>query len=373
MSSITYDMDTFFPSKEDGTIIRGKNYLIYPKPEKGFNFGYMLYIPEGCNIDTTLIVHGINTGGLGMTKGKIDHNKGADTLEEGEEVAKIDSLKANEGVALGADLKMPVLTPLIPRIKAFNTHSLSSMVYNDDISYLKEFNASREDDNKLSVEQLLEVQEKCRDIPLQVTSMIKDAGDFLSTIGVNIDDKVIVEGYSGGAKFANLFTALHPNIVKACIGGGTSGLGILPMPEMNGQELKYPLGVSDIPNFDLEAFRKVPQYYYMGEQDDNDPAEVITSDTGEIMPAWPESYTPSEVRLIHTLLGSNIQNRFDNNKRAYEEKGVNATFQKFYGDHYTVVFLQDIKTKKYIIHEQIKEFINKVLEKELVDSKQILL
>ena len=157
----------------------------------------------------------------------------------------------------------------------------------------------------------------------------------MQTLDIHVDDKIIVEGYSAGTKFANCYTELHPEIVKACICGGNSGLGIIPLPELNEQILNFPLGIADVPNFDFEAFRSIPQLYYIGTEDNNDPAtpeykykvdaadEYIldkdgrripkTDEKGKIIsyvdsqgkmrPRYKENYTQEEVEIIQKILG----------------------------------------------------------------------
>ena len=360
-----YDFKVRYPGNDSVKFATGRNYIIPANPKKGFLFAYALFVPEGCELDTTLLVHCINTGGAGITDGKLDRTKPAISLSEGEEAAKLESFKGNEAVYCSNDLKMPLLTPLFPRIRGFYTHSLGSKVYNNNLSYLKEVNSTPSQYKQLSNEELDFIQERCRDLPSQLVNMVEDAKEYLKTLGISIDSKIIIEGYSAGSKFANLFTALYPSIVKACIGGGIGGLGILPVSTISDQELKFPLGIADIPDFDLDAFKVVAHYYYIGEQDNNDPAEVKSVGTdGELIPLYPECYTNHETTQIHTLLGRNIQDRFNHNKKVYEQFGINAVFQKFYGDHRTINVLQDTKTGKYIIHESIIEFIKNVLEKE---------
>lgn len=375
--------------------IEGTVYLMPPDSEKGYNFGYAVFVPKNCEKDTTLIMHSCNTG-----------NNVPVHLEEASEIARRSTYeKPNPGMWIGNDLNMPVIVPLIPRIQGFYTQALGSKVFNSDISTLIADQDRRSEDEKLSEEELKEIQEECRDIPGQVANMIKSAQTFLSSIGITVDDKVIAEGYSAGSKFANCFTALHPEMVKACICGGNSGLGILPLTEYKGKELKYPLGVADIPDFDSEAFCSIPQLYYMGTEDSNDPAvpkckfkvdengeyaldqyggriplldangEIIpvVDASGKLMPRYRENYTQEEIELIHTLLGKNIQTRFKTNETVYNELGVNATFLRLPGDHITVNQNNDGKHVKTI--ELMKDFIKNVLEqeKELQDEPNISL
>ena len=180
--------------------------------------------------------------------------------------------------------------------------------------------------------------------------------------------QVTTRGYSAGSKFANCFTALHPEMVKACISGGTSGLGILPISQLNGETLNFPLGVANVPNFNAEAFKSIPQYYYIGNQDYNDPAMVSDKskeDQGELQPRYKENYTPHEITQIQTQLGKNPQERFDNNQRMYAQLGVNAKFEKFNGDHSSVTQQRD-SNGNFITNESVKEFIREVITKEKI-------
>ena len=368
----------------NGIVIEGTTYLIPPNPEKGYVCGYSIFVPKDCQKDTTLIMHSCNTG-----------NNVPIHLEEANEIAKKSTYeRPNPGMWFGSDLKMPVMIPLIPRVKGYYTQALGSKVLHNDVSTLIEDQDRRREEDKLSEEEIRKIQEQCRDLPTQVANMIKSAQLFLEGIGINVDDKVIAEGYSAGSKFANCFTALHPELVKACISGGNSGLGILPLSEYNGQELRFPLGVADIPDFDYEAFCSIPHLYYIGTEDFNDPAMLkcefmvdekgkyvldkngylipitdekgvvipILDSSGRIQPRYQENYTQHEIEQIHELLGSNPQVRFANNEAIYTSLGINATFKRFKGDHNSVTQKHDGII--FYTNECVKDFIRSVLSKE---------
>lgn len=383
-----------YPGDDRSKDIKGKVYIISPNSEKGFNCGYSLFVPEGCQLDTTLLVHACNTGGKGVVQGKVrlskeDKANGLEErtalhLSEGNEAARLSTIEFNPGMWFGSDLKMPVLTPLIPRIDGYYTQAMGSMVYGNDISYLIERNNERSLERKLSDTELVQIREQCRDLLEQLTCMIKDSQYFIQQLGIQVDSKVIMEGYSAGSKFASCYTALHPEMVKACISGGTSGLSILPISELNGQKLNFPLGVGNVPNFDAEAFKNIPQFHYIGDIDYNDPSELkgekqINSDgtvnitpsldsQGQIQGRYKENYTQHELIQIHSLLGRNPQERFANNQKLYLQLGVNAQFKKFTGDHSSVT-QQMTSTGEIITNEAVKEFIRDVVSKEKKNQK----
>lgn len=374
----------------NGIVIEGTTYLIPPNPEMGYNCGYSIFIPKNCKQDTTLIMHSCNTG-----------NNVVIHLNQANEIAKRSTYASpNPGMWFGYDLGMPVMIPLIPRVQGYYTQALGSKVYHNDVSTLIEDQERRRDEEKLTEEEILKIQEQCRDLPSQVANMIKSARIFLLSKGISVDDKVIAEGYSAGSKFANCFAALHPELVKACICGGNSGLGILPLTEYKGQKLNFPLGVADIPNFDYEAFCSIPQLFYIGIEDFNDPAMPkcqfqvdknneysldsngyripITDDEGNIIPIldkngriqprYKENYTQHEIEQIHQLLGNNPQTRFTNNETIYSLLGINAIFRRFPGNHNTVT--QNHNESYFYTNECVKEFIRSITmkEKNLDDS-----
>lgn len=368
----------------NGVLIEGTTYLIPPNPKMGYLCGYSIFVPKGCEQDTTLIMHSCNTG-----------NNVPVHLDEANEIARRSTYeRPNPGMWFGSDLKMPVMIPLIPRVQGYYTQGLTSKVFHNDVSTLIEDQDRRKEEDKLSTEEIHQIQEQCRDLLTQVANMIKSAQMFLARIGINVDDKVIAEGYSAGSKFANLFTALHPEMVKACISGGNSGLGILPLSEYKGQELRFPLGVADIPEFDYETFSSIPQLYYIGTEDFHDPAMPkteykvdengeyildnngyripitdekgniipILDSNGRIQPRYKENYTQHEIEQIHELLGKNSQTRFANNEALYTTLGINAIFRRFPGNHNSVT--QNHNGNYVYTNECVKEFIRNVLSQE---------
>lgn len=369
----------------NGFAIEGTTYIIPGNIENGYTCGFAIFIPKDCEKDTTMIMHSCNTG-----------NNVPIHLNEAIDIAKRSTYeKPNPGIWFGNDLKMPVMIPLIPRVQGYYTQALGSNIVHNDISTLIEDQNRREESEKLTESEMEEIKEYCRDIPVQVVNMIESAKEFLKMLGINVEGKIIVEGYSAGSRFANCFTALYPSLIKACISGGNGGLGILPITKYKGQEIKYPIGVADIPNFDFETFRQIPQLFYIGSNDYNDPVmpeskEYLTDEngkytrdengnkipktdshgkiipkvdvSGKVMPRYKENYSKDEFEQIYYLLGEDPQVRFDNNEEMYQQLGINAIFKKFYGDHNSIT--QQANGNYIYTNECVKDFIRKVLESE---------
>ena len=108
--------------------------------------------------------------------------------------------------------------------------------------------------------------------------MIADARRRLAEVGVQTHDKVLLIGFSASGHFVNRFTALHPESVEAAVAGAVNGILILPFERIGTTDLPYPLGVMGLAAltgrpFQVEAWKRVPQFIFMGAEDTNDWAQ----------------------------------------------------------------------------------------------------
>lgn len=335
--------------------IRGTIYFIPADKEKGYSCAYELFVPENCKLDTTLLVHACNTG------------KPCITLEEANKDARDKALKDGLTLTISSDLNMPVLSPCFPRLKNYYTQQLSSEVYKNDLSNIN----NRIDEEKLSDVEIENIQEQCKDLPEQLCKMLESSKDIFKSLGITIDDKVIIEGYSAGSKFAGGFTALYPELIKACILGGTTGCEILPTSEYMGETINYPIGVADIPNFDFETYKSIPQFHYIGEEDNVDPADTILDEFGNLKPKYSDTYTIKEIEQIHRIKGKNVLDRYNKTEKIYKELGVqNFEFKRYPGNHQTVFENKDMNDN-FIVINDIKQFIGSVLSDKMNSQKSI--
>lgn len=191
----------------------GKLYLCEANSEKGFNFPYTLFVPDNIDINTSLIVEGANTG---KSNENID-----DAIDE-----VIHDCMNRIIIECNSETNFPILTPCFPRIYTkedgcIYTHMLTSKVLNYEKNNLKR-------------------------IDIQLVNMIDNAKEKLMELGINSDHQVILDGFSASAKFVNRFALLHPEIVKLVTAGACSGTGILPIKEIAGEKLLYPIGCGNL-------------------------------------------------------------------------------------------------------------------------------
>ncbi len=139
--------------------------------------------------------------------------------------------------------------------------------------------------------------EPLRRLDQQMLAMISDARDRLSSkAGIILAKKINLYGFSAAASFSDRFTALHPEKVHAIAAGGFNGLLVIPQAQINGVDLRYPLGLSDFAQvsghpFDSTAFAAVKRFYFMGSDDTNDAA------------LYRDSYARVDEELIMAHLG----------------------------------------------------------------------
>ncbi|MGM0409741.1 MAG: hypothetical protein ACQEQF_03170, partial [Bacillota bacterium] len=234
----------------EATIIKEELVQIEGDSDEGFHWDYFLYIPmifssgNEAKYKKYMMVEPNNTG------------QTSDDYETNVEAAK----RRAEDNYIAKELGVPILVPVFPRPStidgadkdgwAYYTHSL--------------------DRNTLKIE-----VEEYKRIDLQLISMIEHAQSLLEKRGLDLNKKVFMNGYSASGTFVNRFITIHPDRVQAIATGGINGLPILPYDNIKDENLIYPVGIYDLKNlvnkdFDLEAYRDVPQYVYLGEEDAND-------------------------------------------------------------------------------------------------------
>jgi pimeloyl-ACP methyl ester carboxylesterase len=265
--------------------------VVPARPDSGFNFSYLLRsAPAPASASTVLLVETNNTGA--PSDDDDVHLRAAFEV-------------ANKGFGSGIaySLDVPMLVPVFPRPKAESliyTHALDRETLEIDVGPL-------------------------RRIDLQLIAMVDDARKRLATRHMKIRHRIVLVGFSASGTFANRFTALHPERVLAVAVGGINALAILPTPRLGKAILPYPLGVSDFRrltgrSFDLRAWRRVPQFVFMGAKDTNDAV------------GFDDAYSSSERALVYDQIGREmLPTRWGRCREVYVAARANATFKTYEG------------------------------------------
>jgi len=212
---------------------------------KGFYWPYYLYIPGNSRVasqlgyKTYLLVRSNNSGF------SYDDDQEVHDSKAKEQVGR-DSKYARE-------LRTPFLVPTFPRWRSYG--HIKPQCLDRDV--------------------LLTEMDVLKRTDLQLIAMIDDATERLSLYGITLEKKFLMMGFSSAGMFTNRFAILHPEKIQAAAIGGAGGWPTVPIGEWNGEKLRYPIGVSDIEEltgeeFNIQAFQSIPQYFYIGDQDDTD-------------------------------------------------------------------------------------------------------
>jgi hypothetical protein len=243
---------------------------VYPRSDSGFSYPYYLSIPKGIDVakDVHILVEPNNFGKVGSA------------VEQDRDVFKSLINESNMSNRINRLLNSVILMPVFPR-------GVTADGKEDWRLYTHELDR----DTILGLD-----NEKIR-IDDQLANMITNAKTVLSSKErINTKDKVFMIGFSASARFTNRFALLHPELVQAVATGGINANPMLPLEELDGQKLIYPVGIGDAKailgrSIDLEAYKNVKQYIYMGETDTNDDV------------AFQDGYDEPERQQIYNLIG----------------------------------------------------------------------
>lgn len=131
---------------------------------------------------------------------------------------------------------------------------------------------------------------------LDIVQCINSAKEIMKKEhGVNLNDKIFLNGYSTTGVAAQRFALLHPELIDTVCIGGASGSISIP-----NSQLDYPLGTRNFrqlfgQDFNEEAYRKITFNYYVGE------LETLTESSdrnGKIYPMHDMSYMERSVPSI---------------------------------------------------------------------------
>ena len=242
----------------------GKLITIPANPEQGFNYPFMLYIPKSLDSlnANNLLLHSCNT-----PEGLLDYSKV-------EEYTKINQLKpdsiyfemANKG-------NVPLIMPIIPRFKGYNPEYIENGMQRSNIETFIDMQKKLDPKYQLTKEQIEYEFNKSQNIIEQQFKMCDYAITYLKNNGINMDNKIIVEGHSAGSKNAASIINQYPDKVASYVIGGTTGIA-----EVND--------------------KSIPGIVYNGVLDRNNPAEFYLDEKGIAKAKYKEEYSDKYIQDI---------------------------------------------------------------------------
>jgi len=273
------------------TIIKSDSLIFVSKdPEKGFHHDYILFVPKGTPLGKKLflLVEPNNTGKI------------TDSIEVHKRYAVDLASVSSVGNNISTELKIPLLVPVFPRPAS------------DPLMYT----------HALDRDVMLEKTPELKRLDLQLLEMINDARNTLLSMNIQVDPEFFMNGFSASATFTNRFSFIHPGKIKALAIGGFNGKLMIPQNNINGVKLNYPIGIHDFSeifgdSFDIEAYRQIPQFIYMGSLDDNDAVQ------------FDDAYSEEERKIINDNIGSKVQDRYMECQNIYLKNNINAVFKSY--------------------------------------------
>ncbi len=261
------------------------------QPTKGFSYPYYLYVPK--TFRDLVELHKIQSFLV------IPNNTGKNDDDLGVHDAYV-KRQMERNSTLVSKLEVAILMPVFPRPKSdwkIYTHALDR-------------------------DSMLTDKKEYRRLDTQLAAMIDHARGTLKKEKVKMDKRVLIMGFSASGMFANRFTFLHPDRVKAAAIGSPGGWPIAPAATFKDKTLRYPIGTRDFKtasgrSFDLKKLRQVPMFVFLGDQDDND--SVIFGD----------GYEPEDKDLVFELFGKTPVERWEISKKLYSDAGLQAEFRLY--------------------------------------------
>jgi len=309
------DPNLFTSLKSDGSSNQptsGDLVRVDAAPANGFYWPYYLYVPPKELLK--------RSRGLGFNYILVlpNNSGGNDSFEIHDKDAKERTERSRR---LANELGVIIVRPVFPRSKTewwYYTHALDR-----DTMLMTKPDLKRPD--------------------VQLIAMVEDARRRLKKDGLNVEQRVLLWGFSASGMFANRFALLHPERVQAVAVGSPGGWPIAPTPTYRGMKLRYPIGTGDLTSvagkvFDKDGFKRPPMFFYMGDQDTND--SVVFTD----------GYDPEDKNLIFELFGDLPVKRWAIAEKLYREAGCNCRFKLYPGVEHTqpkdvlqevMVFLKD--------------------------------
>ena len=262
----------------DGTI------TVMASPDDGFFWAYLLYVPDRVTSPYLLVIPN-NTGSV------------ADDLRvHTQAAANLMEWKRADADELGTVLLIPVF-PRPESIGHVYTHAL--------------------DRDCLQI-----AQPTLERLDLQLIAMVEHARERLARQERALSDQVLLYGFSASGMFANRFALLHPDRVRAAAIGSPGGWPIAPAAQADGKDLPYPIGIADVEQLtgvevDAQAFARIPQLFFLGDEDTNDASETCYLEDMRELTADDFRHSPVE--------------RWPKAEALYTQCGANAAFSLYPG------------------------------------------
>ena len=266
----------------------GKLITIPANPEQGFNYPFMIYIPN--NLDknqvNNLLLHSCNT-----PEGMLDYSKV-------EEFTKIEQLKSDSlHLEMANKGSVPLIMPIIPRFRGYNPEYIENGMQRSNLETFIDMQSKLDPKYQMTREQIEYEFNKSQNIIEQQMKMSDYAISYLKNNGINMDNKIIVEGHSAGSKNAASLINQYPDRIASYVIGGTTGIS----------------KVND---------NSIPGIIYNGVLDKNNPAEFYYDEKGISRAKSKEEYSDKYIQNV-------VEPRYKKSLEEWKNENTNKDVKEF--------------------------------------------
>lgn len=223
--------------------------LINANPKLGFNYPFLLFIPPNFNKNhiNSLIFHCCNTPYASIN------------YQNAEEFTMINQLSGKQNLPLDISVQciQSLIIPIIPRFRGYNPEYIDDGIQRGTIDNFKKEQKKLNDKYQMNDQEINYEFNRSDNILEQQVNMCNCAISYLKEHGINMSDKIIIEGHSAGSKTATSLINKYPEKISGYIIGGTTGFA----------EVKD---------------KNIPGVLYNGELDKNNPRKIHVSENGMI-------------------------------------------------------------------------------------------
>lgn len=188
---------------------------------------------------------------------------------------------------------------------------------------------------------------------LKVVSVTDTVLAELKNLGIKANEKVVLNGFSGGAVFAERFSLMWPERVMAVVGGSVAGYITWLDTHKDGVPLKMFMGLYDYEAnmgkpFNKQAYSNIIKFFQIGSLDNICSFYKIMNNSNE------EINNPNSSLNIARSMGETDPIRMYNQIEFNRSQGINNYYFKIY---------------KNVLHDDCDEITNKIMQ-EILEHRE---
>jgi hypothetical protein len=318
------------------------NFLFVPPvPEKGFMLPYVIKFPSGKYLDQNKdLKKYMMLGGFGFEINSDYRHSALQYVWQNVYDNKPYSI-SNESI-IAEKLNVPILTPLVTWLCSSTNYdqvlptnmdrdSVLASINNIDLYYKRDcFNSN----SNIIKPFMKEEYPSLIDIEMQFYNIVIHSIELLKNFNYELENKVLMNGFSTTGNFVQRFATVYPEIIKAYSAGGIA-IPILPGQELLEKRLIYPIGTYDHKEifkkeFDSKSYNNIAKINYIGRYETN------------------FSYHDSAVRgILNSIYSDSFQLRWSDDNIVEIDSLWNKVADLFYNLGGSGMFLMNKETKHY--------------------------